>query len=59
MNRKYIKPVSVKYILGQYILMDTSLDGSSILHDMNTQTDKPGPGIGDDEEHDGDDDLEG
>lgn len=57
-KKDYTIPQSEIHKVDAQAILSSSSNGS-VLHDMNTQKDRPGPGIGGDEEHEGDDDLEG
>lgn len=62
MKAIYVSPVTViVQAETESDMINGTLDGSKddTLHKSDTQTDIPGPSIGGDEEHSGDDDLDG
>lgn len=52
-KKKYITPSADVILTAPYVLSSFS---GNVIHDDNTQKDRPGPGTGGDEEHSGGDD---
>lgn len=56
MKKKYIKPIIE--VIRVHICCQMLSESDGVLHHSDTQTDTKGPGVGGDEYHDGNDDLD-